>query len=237
MDNLVKNISIILARGGSKRLPNKNILKLNGKPMLSWTIEAALKSEKFNRVIVSTDDEEIAEIAIKHGVEVPFLRDSAFDDFSPSSEATIIALKQAEKHWNEKYDIVTQLMANCPLRNQEDIKKSTAHFIKNNFESQISCAQFGWMNPWWSFSLNQEGKADFLFEEKKLKRSQDSEKLFFPSGAIWISKTSILKDSGTFYSKNCRFFPLHWISAIDVDDKADFEMAEACFHLKNNLKN
>ena len=131
-------IAIILARGGSKRLPRKNIKDLCGKPMINWTIEAAINSNCFSRILVSTDDEEIQSIAIEAGAEVPFLRRSGADDHSPSSEATLIALKQAEEYWSESYSIVTQLMANCPLRNSVDIRNSVNNFINKNAKSQLS---------------------------------------------------------------------------------------------------
>jgi CMP-N-acetylneuraminic acid synthetase len=92
----VKHIAIILARGGSKRLPRKNILDFHGKPLLAWTVEAALHSGKFDRVLVSTDDREIADIARSFGAEVPFLRKIAAGDHASSSEATLAALQQAE---------------------------------------------------------------------------------------------------------------------------------------------
>ncbi|NDA72499.1 MAG: hypothetical protein EBX69_03485, partial [Betaproteobacteria bacterium] len=94
-------IAIIPARGGSKRLPRKNIMAFNGKPMITWTIEAALKSEMFSKVLVSTDDDEIRQVSIEAGAEVPFLRQVAFDDHATSSEATLAALYQAEQHWGD----------------------------------------------------------------------------------------------------------------------------------------
>jgi len=108
MDNLVdkKIIAVIPARGGSKRIPKKNIIGLGGKPMLAWTIEAALKSKYINEVLVSTDDEEIAEVGRKHGAKVPFLRDKNADDHSPISLATIRALNQWEESGFEKPHIV-----------------------------------------------------------------------------------------------------------------------------------
>ena len=144
----MKHIAIILARGGSKRLPGKNILDFHGKPMLAWTIEAALQSAQYKHVLVSTDDSEIAAIARSFGAQVPFLRDSAADDITPSSEATLAALGQAEQHWGEQFDVVSQLMANCPLRDAEDITAAVQNFINQSAESQICSFRFGWMNPW-----------------------------------------------------------------------------------------
>ena len=120
-----ENIAIIPARGGSKRVPKKNILEFFGKPMIAWTIEAAIKSNTFTKVLVSTDCEEIAKISKNYGAEVPFLRKSYADDISPISLATHDALIQAEDFWSLKFDTVTQLMPNCPLRNDKDIVEFT----------------------------------------------------------------------------------------------------------------
>lgn len=231
----MKHIAIILARGGSKRLPRKNILDFHGKPMLAWTIEAALRSGQYDRVLVSTDDEEIAEIARSFGAEVPFLRDSAADDITPSSGATLAALRQAEQHWGVQFDVVSQLMANCPLRNAEDISASVQNFIDRDAVAQLSCFRFGWMNPWWAAKLDAHGTPEFLFPQAITSRSQDLPPLYCPSGALWIAQVPVLKISKTFYAANQIFHPLNWVSAMDIDDAEDLEMAKACFLIKKQL--
>ena len=163
-----KNIAIILARGGSKRLLKKNILDFGGKPLIAWSIEAAIKSKMFTKILVSTDSKRIADISIKYGAEVPFLRNTNSDDFSKSSIATYAALSQAENYWNMKFDIVTQLMANCPLRTGNDIRKSVKAFNKSKAPAQISCFKFGWMNPYWAVKINKNNC------QKKLTRMSHS---------------------------------------------------------------
>lgn len=232
----MKHIAIILARGGSKRLPRKNILDFHGKPMLAWSVEAALQSGQFDQVLVSTDDPEIADIARSFGAAVPFLRDSAADDTTPSSEATLAALRQAEQHWGEQFDAVSQLMANCPLRDVEDITASVQNFIKRGAESQISCFRFGWMNPWWAAKLDEQGTPDYLFPEARIARSQDLPPLYCPSGAIWVARAPALKSAKTFYVPSHIFHALSWISAMDIDDAEDMEMAKVCFLVKQQEK-
>ena len=163
---MTQNIAIIPARGGSKRIPKKNIIDLHGKPMIAWTIEAAINSRRFSKVLVSTDCDEIAKISKDYGAEVPFLRESFSDDITPVSEATCHALLQAENHWGIEFEVVTQLMANCPLRSSEDISNSMDIFTKENRNFQISCFKFGWMNPWWSFRFNNNNKTEheFMFQ-------------------------------------------------------------------------
>ena len=232
----INSIAIILARGNSKRIPKKNIMLFNSKPLIAWTIEAALNSNLFNKVLVSTDNKEIAKISKKYGAEVPFLRYGASDDFTPSSEATIFALKQAEEFWGKKFSIVAQLMANCPLRNEENIKDLYKSFINSESSSQISCFKFGWMMPWWAFKLNNDGTHEKIFPEALNKRSQDLPDLYCPTGAFWIAKRDSLIKNKSFYTSDLRFEPLHWMSAVDIDNYDDFEIAKMCFELQKKLK-
>ena len=230
----MKSIAIILARGGSKRLPNKNILPIGGRPMLSWSIEAAIQSQKFSRVLVSTDSKEIAEIARGYGAEVPFLRDEASGDHATSSEATLVALQQAEKYWNEDYKIVAQLMANCPLRSAQDVQLAIESLAESRAPSQISCFRYGWMNPWWAARLSDNKEPEWLFPNACESRSQDLPQLFCPSGALWIAQSSVLKESKTFYAPNHIFHELSWLSAMDIDDENDLYMAKVCMELRNS---
>lgn len=228
MDDMVEqHIAIILARGGSKRLPNKNILKFSGRPLIEWTIEAAIESGQFSKVIVSTDSEEIAQLSMSAGAEVPFLRDKGADDHTPSSEATLIAYNQAVEYYDQEFTTVSQLMANCPLRNAETINRAMDNYTSNQFESQLTCFKFGFMNPWWAFELDQEAKANKIFATAVNKRSQDLPDLFCPTGALWITKPETLKEEKTFYSQNHRFFEISWAEAMDIDDIDDFRLALA----------
>ena len=230
---MTKIIAIIPARGGSKRIKNKNIKKFFGKPMIAWTILAAKKSKIFNKIIVSTDSNKIANISKKYGAEVPFLRKKYNDDFSPVSHATIHTLNSVSNYCDEKYDIVVQLMANCPLRNETDLKKSITSFKNKKRDFQISCFKFGWMNPWWSFKINKKNKAKPLFPKQLNQRSQDLPNLFCPTGAIWIAKTKKLIKSKSFYGKNFSFEELNWVNAIDIDDMDDFKFAQICRKFKD----
>jgi len=225
-------ISIILARGGSKRIPRKNLIDFFGKPLIAWTIQAAINSNCFKRILVSTDDQEIADVARKYGAEVPFLRNRAADDFSTSSEATFAALNQAMKYWNEEYDTVVQLMANCPLRDYIDIKHCIRQFDDKDTVSQISCYRFGWMNPWWAATKDKTGVPNRIFEDKKNPRSQDLPDLYGPTGAIWMAKTSKFLIEKDFYMAGHCFEELSMSSSVDIDDMEDYKMAKALYLMK-----
>ena len=226
-----KSIAIIPARGGSKRIPNKNIIQFNGKPMIAWTISAAIESMLFDRVLVSTDDKDIADIAKYFGADAPFLRDECNDDFTPISQATIHAVKQAENHWNEKYSLITQLMANCPLRTASDISLAQESFFDKKRTFQISCFKYGWMNPWWACEMDLDGRPTRVFSDALNKRSQDLPDLYCPTGAIWIAKRDALLEEGTFYGAGHCFEVMPTFRAVDIDDYDDLAFSKALLSL------
>ena len=224
---MTKRIAIIPARGGSTRLPRKNIMSLCGRPLIGWTIKAAVDSCLFEKVLVSTDDQEIAAIARDCGAQVPFLRDLYADNYSPSSLATISTLEQAEAFWEERFEIVAQLLPTCPLRTADDISQAIGVFEREDREFQISAFEFGWMNPWWALKLSADGQPEWMFPEALTLRSQDLESLYCPSGAVWIARADPLRAAGSFYGPGHCIQPIAWQSGIDIDDIDDFHMAEA----------
>lgn len=232
---VTQRIAIVLARGGSKRLPRKNVIDFCGKPMLAWSIEAALESGVFQDVLVSTDDPEIAEVAVRYGASVPFLRNEAADDQATSSQASIVALAQAEQHWGKRYDTVAQFMANCPMRTGADVRVAMEAFDVDMSPAQISCVRFGWMNPWWAVKMGGDGRPEALFPEAGKSRSQDLPPLFCPSGALWLARREALLAAGSFYVPGHVFHELSWVSAMDIDDREDLLMAKAAFLVRNGL--
>jgi CMP-N-acetylneuraminic acid synthetase len=228
---MVKNaIAIIPARGGSKRIPRKNIYPFKGKPMLAWTIEAALTSNCFSRILVSTEDEEIAAVARSFGAEVPFLRDSHFDDQSTVSEAVCHTVEKYQKYRGESFDTVVQLMPNCPIRNAHQIQQACDYFQQGGHDFQISCFKFGWMNPWWAVQLDEHLHPSPMFPDALKTRSQDLPALYCPTGAIWIANSQKLIKSRSFYGEGYKFFPMEWQAAVDIDDYEDLRMAEVIFN-------
>lgn len=223
----MKRIAIIPARGGSKRIPRKNVIDFQGRPMIAWTIQAALDSARFDQVLVSTDCADIAEVGVVAGASVPFLREDNADDFAPVSQASISALKQAEAHWHTRFDQVVQLMPNCPLRGAEHIREAISHFEQDDSSYQISCFRFGWMNPWWAMRLDEHGVPTPVFPEAVTQRSQDLPPLYCPTGAIWIAGRDSLLATGSFYGPGHCFCPMDWEAAVDIDDMDDYRMALA----------
>jgi CMP-N-acetylneuraminic acid synthetase len=223
----LNRLAVIPARGGSKRVPRKNIVDFDGRPMIAWTIEAAQQSGAFDRIVVSTDDEEIAAVARLWGVDVPFLRETHADDQSPVSEAVLAAVAQAQVHFEEVYSTTAMLMPNCPLRGSADISAALSAFDAAGGGFQISCFRSGWMNPWWAHRRDHAGRAEALFPRALKSRSQDLPELYLPTGAIWVAETARLVGARTFYGPDHRFEPMPWTSAVDIDDFDDLAFARA----------
>lgn len=225
-------IAVIPARGGSKRIPGKNIRALAGKPMIAYTIEAAFASGLFERVVISTDSQEIAEICARYGAEAPFLRDATLsDDVTPVSLATLDALEKLDPD-GQRYDQVAQLMPNCPLRSAEDIRQSHAQFGESGAQSQISVIRYGWQNPWWAMRRNPEFELEPVFREEIKQRSQDLPELFCPTGAIWWATTQALRQQKTFYMEHQTGWEMPWQRGIDIDTMEDWAMTEVLLRMQ-----
>ena len=233
---MVKNrIAVIPARGGSKRIPKKNVIDFMGKPMISWSIEAALESELFDTVLVSTDCEEIADISVKYGATVPFLRSEYADDHSTVSQATRSALLQQKIYNGKNYNTVVQLMANCPVRSSASIINQVKQYeeSKNKF-SLLSAFEYGMFNPWWAHYKNKKGEFEKILKNyDNTTRSQDLPELICPSGATWISDVKNLNKIGSFYSEGYNFHKISWLEAVDIDNIDDLQLAKAAYMIKN----
>jgi CMP-N-acetylneuraminic acid synthetase len=227
-------IAIIPARGGSKRVPGKNIRLLGGKPLIAYSIEAALESALFSRVVVSTDSEEIAAAARASGAEVPFLRSPEIsDDVTPISAATADALERLDPDGTQ-FRFVAQLMANCPLRTAEDVVSSYKQFEETGADTQISVVRYGWQNPWWAMRRDESSFAlDPLFPREMSARSQDLPELFCPTGAIWWGKTRVVREQRTFHIPSRTGWEMMWQHGVDIDTSEDMAFAEALLSLSS----
>ncbi len=219
-----KIIAIIPARGGSKRIKNKNIVSFDGKPMLKLTIDVVKKSKYIDQIVVSTDSKKILKIASKEGIDTPFLRPKAYGDKASIHEATLVALNQSEKYFG-RFDIVVQLMPNCPLRKLKTLNQSIENFFKKKKNSQISFFEYGFANPRWAHQIK-KSKIIPLNKKNLYRRSQDMNNLYCPTGSIWISKVKTLKKFRTFYSPSYGYFLINFDEAIDIDTYDDLILAK-----------
>lgn len=220
-------LAVIPARGGSKRIPLKNVRPMLGKPLIAYTIEAARESGLFDRIVVTTDSGEIADAAARCGAEVPFVREASLsDDHTPVSLATLDVLERLDPSGSECTE-VAQLMANCPLRTAEDIQESHREFRRGNAESQISVTRFGWLNPWWAMERDASRRLKPVFEGRGAQRSQDLPELFCPTGAVWWARPAALRREKTFHLAGRTGWEIDWRHAVDIDTLEDWDLAEA----------
>lgn len=222
--------AIIPARGGSKRIPRKNILEFHGRPMIAYTISAALESGVFERVIVSTDDEQIASVSRECGAEVPFMRTVHADDHAPVSSVVIDALQRLAIVDGS----VGMLMPNCPLREAADVRVLYRSFESKHRRFQLSAFAYGFANPWWAHEVSEGGPAIPRFPEALKRRSQDLPTLLCPTGACWLARVPDLLDSGTFYGPDYHFEEIDRIAATDIDDHDDLAMAKALYSVRQH---
>lgn len=225
---------MIPARGGSRRIPRKNIVDFLGRPLIAWTIDAARESGCFADVLVSTDDPEIAAIARSCGATVPFLRGGNSDDQAPSSLATIEALTQYAAWSGGMPEVVAQLLPTCPLRGADPVRDAFADFAAHDAGFLLSCTDFGPLNPWWAATLDAEGHPRPLFPEAMTQRSQDLPPAFMPSGAIWLARVRDLLAARTFYGPGHRYRPMDWLAGFDIDTPEDLAIARALASLRNS---
>lgn len=230
------SLAVIPARAGSRRIPGKNTRLLEGRPLLAHTIEAALASGCFARIVVSTDSPETARIATEHGAEAPFLREGRLaDDHTPVSAATAAVLRRLDPD-GLLFGSVCQLMPTCPLRPAAAITASRAAFLASAAEAQISVVRYGWQNPWWALKLADGGVLEPLFAEQLARRSQDLPALFCPSGAVWWARAGALSRSGTFHLPGRIGWELPWQQGLDIDTEDDWDLAEALLRLRGPVE-
>lgn len=220
-------LGVITARGGSKGIPGKNIKLIHGKPLIAYTIEAARHSSYLTRCIVSTDYEDIASISKEYGADVPFLRPSSLaQDTSTSIDVILHALMWCEQQ-GEQYDYVMVLQPTSPLRTAKDIDACITLIVERNVDSVMSMVELS------DFSLKKLKKIDkdgcivpFMQDEGELSsRRQDLEPVYKRNCAIYLTKTSFIKEHDLFGNVSLAYV-MPPERSIDINDPIDFDLAE-----------
>jgi CMP-N-acetylneuraminic acid synthetase len=228
-------LAVIPARAGSKRLPDKNVRVMCSKPAIAYSIEAARHSGLFARVIVSTDSERIAEIAIRFGAEVPFLRDATLaDDQTPVSMATADALARLDPT-GRTFNAVAQLLPTCPLRDAADVRDSFRQFVASQARTQLSIARYGWQPPWWAMRRAPDLSLRPLFPHEAVQRSQDLPAVFCPTGAIWWARAEVLREARTYHIDGRTGWEIDPLHGLDIDTNEDWRLAEALMLMQQRL--
>ncbi len=227
-------IAIIPARGGSKRIPNKNTKDFLGRPIIAYSIENALNSGLFDEVFVSTDSEDIAKIAREFGAKVPVLRsEKNSDDFATTSDLLIEVLD----YYNSKsitIDWFCCVYATSPLISVEDLKAAQDLFLTADFDTVLSSVAFSFP-PQRSFQLNSNKEIELNFPEQIQKRSQDLANFYHDAGMFYFCKAAAFYESKNIWSNKIGAYCIDELSVQDIDTESDWKLAELKYTLKNKV--
>lgn len=231
-------LAIIPARGGSKGIPGKNIKRLDGKPLIVYTIQAALAAQSIDRIVLSTDDQSIADIAAQYDIEIPFLRPSELaQDDSLAIDNYIYTIDRLNKEFDSNVTEFAVLLPTSPLRTSADIDNAVELFRKNDADSVISAVGLNHPKEW-IFSVNEDGKISRGENDgdNRLINRQKLRPAYIPNGSVYIFQFSLLKEKHTYYSDKTYAYIMPTERAVDIDTEQDFDFAEYLVR-KNKLNN
>tara|TARA_R110002124_G_scaffold17175_3_gene72184 strand:- start:15330 stop:16034 length:705 start_codon:yes stop_codon:yes gene_type:complete len=229
MGNAMK-VAIIPARGGSKRIPRKNIKLFHGKPMIAYSIEAALASGCFDKVIVSTDDQEIADVAKQFGAEVPFLRPANIAD----DHATTMDVMQHAIEWCARQGWVIEavccLYATAPFITSESLIQGYQQLQQVGVEFAFSAATFTFPIQR-AIKISEQGNVSMFDASQELVRSQDLEEAYHDAGQFYWGRKEAFLERKAIFAPHSRVVLLPRIRVQDIDTPEDWDFAEALFNL------
>ena len=221
----MKSIAIIPARSGSKGVKDKNIRYLSGKPLMAYTIEAAIRSGEFDEIMVSTDSERYAEIARYYGANVPFLRSKETASDTASSWDMVEEVLNGYKNFGQEFDTFCLLQPTSPLRSCEDISGAyTLYREKADFAVVSVCEAEH--SPLWCGCLPDNGEFVGFIDQANMKQRQAGGKFYRLNGAIYIVNTKRFEDNQYLYQKGSFAYIMTQTRSIDIDTEFDFKLAE-----------
>lgn len=224
----MKILGIIPARGGSKGIPKKNIKLLGGIPLLEYTAKSALASKFLSRVILSSDDSEIIEVAKNLGIEVPFIRpENLSQDDTPSLSVIKHAIEFFETK-NEFFDAICLLQVTSPFREEDLIDRSIQKFESEDLDSMISVREVPTdFNPHWIFEKDANGHLKIATgEEKIISRRQELPKAYHRDGAIYITKADVILKQNSLYGSSIGYIESKIELYVNIDTPNDWQVAE-----------
>jgi pseudaminic acid cytidylyltransferase len=226
-------IAIIPARGGSKRIPNKNIKKFLGKPIIAYSIRAAIESDLFDKVVVSTDSEAIKAISLNHGAEVPFLRsEKNSDDFATTIDVIFEVIKQFEEI-GVKVDEACCIYATAPFVSSEELTTAYSLLVEEAYDVVFPVLPYAFPIQR-AIKLDSEKKIQMFFPDERQTRSQDLEKSYHDSGQFyWFNVESVIEKE-TLWTDNTGVILMDEMHAHDIDTMKDWEIAEFKYRLREN---
>lgn len=227
-------LAVIPARSGSKRLPNKNIAQMAGKPLLTWTIDAALNAGIFSRIIVSTDSQEIAKISVAANAEVPFQRPKSLSEDDSSSYDVVLHALEFFKYQKEiEFDYVALLQPTSPLRTGQHLREAFKQMTDNNAQACVSVVRSK-CNPNWMYWLDKKKRnMEPILGKFNLEKYEPLMDAFSLNGAIYICNVPQFLKNESFILENTLPYIMDYNSSIDIDTANDFEKAQMLFNIKN----
>ncbi len=227
----MKAVAIIPARGGSKRIPKKNIKSFLGKPIISYPIEAALKSKLFNEIMVSTDDEEIAEISKMLGASVPFLRSiKNSDDFATTVDVLLEVIEEYKKR-GKVFDYVCCIYPTTPFISPEKLNHSFKILIEKKAKSLIPIVRYSY--PIQRALRIENDSLQYIYPENGSKRSQDLELTYHDAGQFYWIKTDVLVNQSSMVTDNSIAYEISELEVQDIDSETDWKIAEMKYQILN----
>ncbi len=213
--------ALIPARGGSKGIPRKNIKLIGGKPLIVWTIEAALRSSLLSAVVVSTDDLEIADVARRAGAQVPFMRPAELaQDQTPGLDPVLHALNKLPQ-----FDSVLLLQPTSPLRTTADIDACLQLALLHNAPSVVSVSETD-THPYWTYRVTEDQALRRFVDAEPIARRQDLPQAFALNGALYFADANWLRSSGTFVGPETLAYVMAKERSVDLDTPLDWKLAE-----------
>ena len=226
-------IAIITARGGSKRIPKKNIKEFCGKPIIAYSIEAAIGSGVFDEVMVSTDSEEIADVARKYGAKVPFMRSAeTSDDYATTADVLAEVINEYEKR-GRAFDDLCCIYPTAPFVTAQKLKDAYLLMNKDNADAIVSVVKYDFP-PQRAFVIR-NGKVKYQYPENRNVRSQDLEPIFHDCGQFYYCDVQKFCDAKTLMLDNCVPFVLSDEEVQDIDNESDWILAEMKYKRMMNM--
>lgn len=228
----MKNIAIIPARGGSKRIPRKNIKPFMGKPIIAYSIEAALKSGLFDEVMVSTDDEEIAGVARQYGAKVPFMRTAATANDYATTADVISEVLDMYRGQGMTFDKVCCIYATAPFVTTEHLSEAYQKLSSGRYASVFAAVAFSY--PVWRGLSMTDDRIRMIWPEYRYSRSQDLKPVYHDAGQFYFSTVAAFLQNSGFWGENTGAILLSELEVQDLDTETDWKLAEMKFRCRHD---
>ena len=225
----MKTLAIITARGGSKRIPRKNIKEFCSKPIIAYSIKAAIDSGVFDEVMISTEDEEIARISERYGAKIPFFRsEKTASDYATTTDVLMEVLDEYEKR-GMHYDMACCIYPTAPFITADRLKEAVEMLRESEADTLIPVVGFSY--PPQRALVIEDGRLVFKYPEYIVTRSQDLEKHYHDAGQFYVFKTKAFKETGNLMKGNIVPMVLDEMEVQDIDTEQDWELAQVKYKL------